>query len=412
MIDRYTDAIMSGIWSEQTKYNNWLAIEQCVVNHVTSIPDYIVTDIQRLRLDQSLLEEIKDKEQEIKHDVLAFVEVMCQFLEEQRPGSSSCFHRGLTSSDLVDTGLAMNLNKAVAIILGEVYNCIKMISKRIDTVSYDSIVGRTHGQHTDYIQWAHKLGVYLNMLHRDAQRLTEVQKEVAVGKLSGPTGNYGFDVDFKLEHKILTQLGLRQEVTATQIVQRDRHAQLLSCLAILASNIEKITRDLWDLCRPEFDECEICLTGKGSSSMPHKVNPWKFETLWGLARNMRAFAQVGFETQITSHERDISNSSSERLTMPQATATIHYMLLSFQDVFGWIALNQTPKIYSGVNRSAVVLYELQKAGVPRNKAYDIVKKASRAVSSGSSNSMLVGLKMCGNEMVLSDAKLKEIFNEA
>jgi adenylosuccinate lyase len=383
MLDRYTSPTMKAIWSEQGKYTYWLSIEQQVCKHLQEhglAPEGTYNAVSDVKITKELIDEIENREKIIKHDVLAFVEVVCEKLPAL---ATSAFHRGLTSSDIVDTTLGIRLTKCMSIIIAETLRVIIALTKFRDKYKNIKQIGRTHGMHTEPITLGHKIYIWIDELFRHKERLDLALSQISVGKLSGPVGMRTGDINFESESQILGVFGLRMETSANQIVQRDRHAFMLSVLALLASSIEKFATEIRHLSRPEIGEiCEGFAEGqKGSSSMPHKKNPISSENLCGLARVVRAQAQIGMENMNLWHERDIFHSSAERYVFPIVTSTMEHMLKKFRKLIENLdihedRLEENLTSDNGYNLSGIILYTLQKNGMPRNEAYNIVQHMS------------------------------------
>jgi adenylosuccinate lyase len=415
--DRYISDVMRSIWSINNKYNIWLMIEKQVIrylNKTNKCPDGCYNEISSISITQSVIDEIQMRERILKHDVLAFVEVISDKLSAS---TSSAFHRGLTSSDLVDTGNAIMITKALDIVLSELFRLIDNITSMINLYGHLYQVGRTHGIHTEPIKLSHKFNIWLDELFRNKERLELVREQIAVGKLSGPVGMRSGDIDFAAEQMILNEFGIRVETSANQIVQRDRYAFLVSTIAILAGSIEKFATEIRNLSRSEVSEFSEGFSDgqKGSSSMPHKRNPIMSENLCGLARLMRGMSVVALENQSLWHERDISHSSAERFMLPIVTGLAEAMLKRMRITLMTMTINEKKlKInlhgMNGYNMSAVVLYKLQKAGMPRNEAYNLVKDIVDANTGDS----VFSYEISTNEKIrayLSNNDIDEIFNQ-
>jgi adenylosuccinate lyase len=364
---------MSDLWSEEAKYAYWLTIERAMMLYFCNGDDELKKEIENLSISDSLIKEFKEEEKIVKHDVLAFVNVISRKLSDK---GSSLLHKGLTSSDIVDTAMALRLVKAIGVIQGELIKCIEELVKIRDDNGTIQIIGRTHGQYAIPMTINHKINIWLAELIRNNNRVKNVRKEIMAGKLSGPVGTRFGHINQEDERSILNIIGLDVESYANQVVQRDRYSMMVCILAIIASSIEKFSKDLWGMARSDVGEISLVQSEgqKGSSSMPHKVNPWQFETIWGLARMVRSHVVPMIESNALWHERDISNSSVERFVLPDITTIVDYMLRTFTSIIQSVRFNETvikERLNTDGRRylSALLLFELQNAGIRRERAY-------------------------------------------
>jgi adenylosuccinate lyase len=322
---------MAKVWSEESKLVRWLDVELAALDgwaEIGAVPGEAVAEI-RERAVPPAPERVAELERETQHDVAAFVDAVAGELGP----AGRYFHYGLTSSDVVDTGLSLQVREAGALVLTELDRALRAVIARAEEHRETLIMGRTHGVHAEPTTFGLKLAGWAFELDRGRARLTHALEGLRVGKLSGAVGNYAA-IDPEVERIACERLGLEPEPVSTQIVQRDRHAELLSALALLATSLEKFALEIRHLARTEVDEVsEPFASGqKGSSAMPHKRNPVVAERICGLARVVRAAAQVGFENVPLWHERDISHSSAERIVFPDAFLALDYML----DRFAWL----------------------------------------------------------------------------
>jgi adenylosuccinate lyase len=322
---------MSKVWSEENKLARWLDVELAALDgwaEVGAVPAGEVAEI-RERAVPPAPERVAELERETQHDVAAFVDAVGR--ELGAPGRF--FHYGLTSSDVVDTALSLQVRDAGGLLLAEVDRALQAVIARAEEHRATLIIGRTHGVHAEPTTFGLKLAGWAFELDRARARLLRALEGMRVGKLSGAVGNYAA-IDPEVERVACDRLGLEPESVATQVVQRDRHAELLAALALVATSLERFALEIRHLARTEVDEvAEPFAPGqKGSSAMPHKRNPVVAERICGLARVVRAVAQVGFENVPLWHERDISHSSAERIVIPDAFLALDYML----DRFTWL----------------------------------------------------------------------------
>jgi adenylosuccinate lyase len=336
MIDRYTRPEMGNIWEPKKRFETWLAIEIAACDAWSSlgrIPPAdadIIRKLRDYRFTDSDIKEIADIEEVTKHDVISFV----TFMQKKIHASSARFiHMGLTSSDILDTSLALLFIQAADLIIADIDGLLAVLKRRAFEFKDTIMVGRTHGIHAEPITFGHKLAVWYEETKRNRARMVEARKSVAVGKLSGAVGTFA-NLDPRVEEIVMERLGLVPEPAATQIVQRDRHAQFFTTLAVVASSVERFAVEIRHLQRTEVAEAqEYFSTGqKGSSAMPHKRNPILSENIDGLARIIRANAVAALENVVLWHERDISHSSVERVIAPDSTILLDFILVRFTNL--------------------------------------------------------------------------------
>ncbi|CAN5232386.1 adenylosuccinate lyase [soil metagenome] len=384
MIERYTLPEMGAIWTEEAKFRAWLKVELAVCRaraHLGEIPSEEV-EVLAEKADFTV-ERIKEVEEETNHDVIAFVTAVSETVAARGAARvARHFHFGLTSSDVLDTAGALQLRNALRLIRDEaralaVLLCDMSLNQR-DTV----MAGRTHGVHAEPTTLGHKLAVWAFEMERNLERLAHAEEVASAGKVSGAVGTYA-NVDPKVETLTCEELGLKPAPASTQIVQRDRHAEVLSTLAILGSTLEKIALEVRGAQRTEVRElAEPFGRGqKGSSAMPHKKNPILAERLSGMARLLRGYAGVGFEDNALWQERDISHSSAERVVLPDSTTLAHYMLRTTRRILEGLRIDEARMRENlnsggGIVYSGRVLLSLVEAGMGRDEAYAIVQGAA------------------------------------
>ncbi len=384
MISRYTTPEMGSLWSEEAKFRSWLRVELAACRARATLGEIPTAEVEELaeRADFTV-ERIEEIEAETNHDVIAFVTAVAETVEAKgAPDAARHFHFGLTSSDVVDTAGALRLRDALDLILDEA----KRLALLLCDMSLDhrgtAMVGRTHGVHAEPTTFGHKLAVWAFEMERNLERLAHAQEAAAVGKISGAVGVYA-NVDPKVEVIACEELGLEPAPASTQVIQRDRHAEALSTLAVLGSTLEKIALEIRGAQRTEVRELEepFGRGQKGSSAMPHKRNPILSERLCGMARLLRGYAQVGFEDNALWQERDISHSSAERVVLPDATTVAHYMLRTARRVLSGLRVNEERmlenlNIGGGIVFSGRVLLALVESGMSRDDAYAVVQGAA------------------------------------
>ncbi len=379
MIERYTLPEMGAIWSEQNKFQKWLDFEIVVCEALSELGEIPEEAVTRIR-DKAAFEvkRINEIEATTDHDVIAFLTNVAEYI-----GNDSRYvHLGLTSSDLLDTTMSMLLKEAGELILARLDDLRAAVKVRALEHKHTLVIGRSHGIHAEPTTFGLKLLMWYDELGRRKQAFQNAVELVSYGKVSGSVGNYAH-LDPKVEDLVMKKLGLKPAPVSTQIVQRDRHAEYMSALALLAATIEKMAVEVRGLQRTEVLEVEEFFKKgqKGSSSMPHKRNPILSERMTGMARLMRGYAMTAMENVALWHERDISHSSVERIIFPDATITMHYMLTK------WTRLIENLLIYPenmrknidmthGLVFSQKLLLELAREGFSREEAYDLVQGAA------------------------------------
>ena len=379
MIERYTLPEIGNVWTEEAKYRAWLKVEIAVCRARAQLGEIPPDEVEELaeKADFSV-ERIHEIEEETNHDVIAFVTNVA----ENAGDVARHFHFGLTSSDVLDTAGALQLRDALELIRGEARDLTMLVTEMALAHRETVMVGRTHGVHAEPMVFGHKLAVWAFEMERNLGRLDRALDVASVGKISGAVGVYG-NVDPKVEALTCENLGISSSPASTQVVQRDRHAEVLSALAILGSTMEKIALEVRGAQRTEIRELSepFGRGQKGSSAMPHKKNPILCERLCGMARLMRGYAAVGFENNALWQERDISHSSAERVVLPDATILAFYMLRTTQRVLRGLQVHkdrmlENLNIGGGIVFSGRVLLALVEAGMTRDDAYAVVQGAA------------------------------------
>jgi adenylosuccinate lyase len=377
MISRYTGAEMGRVWSDQHKYETWLQVEVAAADAMGRagiIPSEAARDIrERGRFDVARIEEI---EQVTQHDVIAFTTTVAEHVGP----SARWLHFGLTSSDVIDTAQALQMRDGCDLILRGIADLLQAVRHRAEEHRHTPMIGRTHGVHAEPMTFGLKLALWYAELERDAERLGRARKTVSVGKMSGAVGTFAH-LPPAIESEVCRSLGLEPAPVASQVIQRDRHAELLSVLAITASSLEKFALEIRGLQKTEIGEVEepFGKGQKGSSAMPHKRNPVGCEQIVGLARLVRANAGAAFENNALWHERDISHSSVERVILPDSFIALDHMLRRFTRIVNSMVvyperMRENLERSRGVVFSGTVLLELARRGVPRERAYEWVQR--------------------------------------
>ncbi|MCS6778001.1 MAG: adenylosuccinate lyase [Chloroherpetonaceae bacterium] len=382
MIDRYSTPELRALWSPQNKTQKWLDVEIAVcegLEHFGLIPAGTTGKIRaNARFD---LERIAELEKETRHDVMAFVKNVTEHLGPE----GRFLHYGVTSYDIVDTALALLLRDAVDQILVRAHRLTEVIRRRAREHRDTVCIGRTHGIHAEPITFGFKLATWLDEMNRNIARLVQARQVINVGKISGAVGTHA-NISPEVEQYVLHRLGLEVAPISTQILSRDRHAQLMAALAILAASLERFATEIRNLARTEIREVqEYFAEGqKGSSAMPHKRNPWNCETICGLARVVRANLHPVLESMATWHERDLTNSSVERIVLPDTTTLVDWMLEKFTGILDTLIvfpenMRRNLEMMGGLVCSEQVMLALIARGMSREEAYGVAQRnAARA----------------------------------
>jgi adenylosuccinate lyase len=380
MIRRYALPEMSAVWSGESKLRHWLRIEVLACEawaRVGRIPD---ADLRRIGAATVTTDRVGELEATTHHDVAAFV----QAAAESVGPAGRWIHFGMTSSDLLDTGLALQLREAADLLLAKLERLLAVVRDRALEHRVTVCVARTHGVHAEPTTFGHKLAVWAFELARDRERLRRARETVSVGKVSGVVGTYAAIDPFVEEH-VCRELGLQPAEAATQVIQRDRHAEFVSALAITAATLEKIAVEIRHLARTEVREVEEPFEPgqKGSSAMPHKRNPVLCERITGLARLIRSNLQAALEDVALWHERDISHSSVERVILPDSTIALDYLLHLAGHVVEHLRvfpdrMRENLEAGGGLVYSQQVLLALIEGGMGREEAYRVVQDAAAA----------------------------------
>ena len=377
MIDRYTRPVMGKLWELENKYQKWLDVEIAACEAWSEIGEIPRDTVKFIKENAGFdIEKIDEIEKVVKHDVIAFLTSVAHSL-----GTDSRFiHKGLTSSDILDTALALLMREASDIIIKDIKDLMEVIKKQAYTYKNTPMIGRSHGVHAEPMTFGLKFALWYEDMRRNLLRMKKAKEMISIGKLSGAVGTFS-NIPPVIEEKVCRKLGLKPEPVATQIVQRDRHADYMTTLALIAASVEKIAVEIRHLQRSEVLEAEepFMKGQKGSSAMPHKRNPIGCENLSGLARIVRTNSLAALENIALWHERDISHSSVERVIIPDSTILVDYMLNRLQGILH--ALHVYPRRMKenmersyGLFNSQRVLLALLDKGLIREDAYEIVQR--------------------------------------
>ena len=377
MIRRYTNPEMGAIWSEQRRYETWLEVELAATDVMADagiVPAEAARELRaRASFDVARIEEI---EQTTQHDVIAFTTAVA----ERVGPAARWLHFGLTSSDVVDTAQALQMREASDLIVRNIAGLMDAVRARAEEHKRTPMIGRTHGVHAEPMTFGLKLALWYAELQRNLDRMLRARDAIAVGKISGAVGTFAH-LDPAIEAQVCERLGLQPAPVSSQVIQRDRHAELMSALAITAASLEKFALEIRGLQKTEIGEVEepFGKGQKGSSAMPHKRNPIGCEQITGLARLIRGNATAAMENIALWHERDISHSSVERVILPDSFIALDHMLRRFTRIVRGMVV-YSDRMLENLNRSrgvvfsGTVLLELARRGISREQAYEWVQR--------------------------------------
>lgn len=415
MLARYTLPRMGSVWEPENRFRKWLEIEILACEAQAKlgvIPEEVVEAIRRKAgFDVDRIEEV---EKETRHDVVAFLTDVAEWVGEE----ARFIHLGLTSYDIVDTALSLQLQEAADILLEDLEGLQKALRAKALEHKLTLMMGRTHGVHAEPTTFGLKMAIWYQEMRRNRRRLETARETISYGKLSGAVGTMA-QIDPFVEEYVCQRLGLKPAPVSSQILQRDRHAEYMSTLAIIASSLEKFSTEIRNLQRTEILEVEegFAKRQKGSSAMPHKRNPIVCERISGLARVVRSNALAAMEDVNLWHERDLTNSAPERVIIPDSTILVDYMLAKFTEVIENLVVYPQNMLHNlqksgGIIFSQPLLLELTKKGVSREEAYSLVQnKAMKAWETEQDFTELV----LGDEEIrkhLSEEKIRRCFDPA
>ena len=388
MIERYSRPAMSQVWSEENKFKSWLKVELAVCEVFAERGEIPPADWQEIRDKAGFdVPRINEIEAEVRHDVIAFL----TSVSEHVGPASRYIHLGMTSSDVLDTALALQLKEAGIMLLEGLDRVLSELKRRAFELKECPMIGRSHGIHAEPVTVGLKFAIWYDEMGRQKKRLEAAVADIAVGKISGAVGTFA-NIEPEIEEAVCASLGLQPAPASSQIVQRDRHAFFFTTLALVAASIEKFATEIRHLQRTEVGEAEEFFHAgqKGSSAMPHKRNPVLSENLCGLARLVRSYSLTAMENVALWHERDISHSSAERVIAPDATILLDFMLHRFASMMEKLVvypdkMMRNLELTGGTIYSQGVLLALARAGVSREDAYRWVQRnAMQAFNDGGS----------------------------
>jgi adenylosuccinate lyase len=411
MIERYSRPRMKRVWSDENKFGKWLQVEIAVAEawaELGVIPRGALSKIKLARVNLKRMEEIL---KETHHDVTAFLGSVSESLGDE----SRFIHLGLTSSDVIDTALSLQLIEAAELLGQDIKELITVLAQKAIKHKYTPMIGRTHGVHAEPISFGFKLALWTDEMRRNLQRLTEAKKVIAVGKISGAVGTYA-TLSPEVEEKACARLGLAPAPVSSQVLQRDRHAQFVTTLAIIASSLEKFATEIRGLQKTETREVEepFAAGQTGSSAMPHKRNPELCERICGLARLVRGYALTAMENIALWHERDISHSSTERIILPDSCLIVDYTLSLFTSIMKGLQvyppkMKRDIELTKGLIFSQRVMLALIDKGLSRKQAYEMVQRNAMKAWKGNKN--FLTLLKADPEVTAVLPELESLFDE-
>lgn len=412
MIERYSRPQMKKVWSDESKFGYWLDIEIAVCEAWAKIGVISREDITKIKLARLNFKRMEELLKETHHDMTAFLGSVAESLGDE----SRFIHMGMTSSDVMDTALSLQLVEASKILNSGIKELINALAAKAMEYKYTVQVGRTHGVHAEPISFGLKLALWMEEMKRNRQRLADATKAITVGKMSGAVGTYA-TLSPEIEEIACKKLGLSPASISNQVIQRDRHAQYMTTLAIIAGSLEKFATEIRALQKTECHEAEEPFEKgqTGSSAMPHKKNPELCERICGIARIIRGYSVTAMENQPLWHERDISHSSTERVIMPDGCLLLDYALHIFTNVIK--GLNVFPEqmeknlnLTGGLVYSQRVMLALINKGLSRQQAYKMVQRNAMRTWQGEDNFM--NLLKADAEVIehLSSAEVDELFD--
>jgi len=382
MIERYTRREMARIWEPENRFRIWLEIELLACEAQVRLGNVPEEAARRIREKASFdIRRIDEIEQTVKHDVIAFLTSVADYIGDD----SRFLHIGMTSSDVLDTSLALQLVQASDLLIDDIQRLMEVIRRRAFEHRMTPMIGRSHGIHAEPVTFGLKMALWYDEMRRNLTRMRHARETIAYGKISGAVGTFA-NIDPSVEAYVCERLGLMPAPCSTQIIQRDRHAEFFTTLAVIASSIEKFAVEIRHLQRTEVLEAEEFFSKgqKGSSAMPHKRNPVLSENLSGLARLIRGYAVSALENVPLWHERDISHSSVERVIAPDATILLDFMLNRAIGLIGNLVVYpenmlRNLDLMGGLHNSQRILLKLAAAGASRERAYELVQRNAMKV---------------------------------
>ena len=379
MIERYTLPEMGRIWTENAKFQSWLKVEIAACEANCSLGKMPEAALKEIRLNAKFEESrIKEIEKEVKHDVIAFLTNINEYVGD----SGRYIHVGMTSSDVLDTGLSLQLKDSCELLLEEIEKLENEVRSLARKHKNTLMIGRSHAIHGEPISFGFKLAGWLAEILRDKKRLLILKESISIGQISGAMGTYA-NTNPEIEKITCDLLGLKPDTASTQVISRDRHAEYVQTIALIGASLDRFATEIRNLQRTDVLEVEEGFSKgqKGSSAMPHKRNPIRSERVSGLSRILRSYVLTALENVPLWHERDISHSSNERIMLPDVSICLHFMLREMKEIINNLKVYpdnmlKNLNIYGGVIFSQKVLLLLVEKGMSREKAYSLVQKSA------------------------------------
>ena len=379
MIERYTLPEMGRIWTENAKFQSWLKVEIAACEANCSLGKMPEAALKEIRLNAKFEESrIKEIEKEVKHDVIAFLTNINEYVGD----SGRYIHVGMTSSDVLDTGLSLQLKDSCELLLEEIEKLENEVRSLARQHKNTLMIGRSHAIHGEPISFGFKLAGWLAEILRDKKRLLILKESISIGQISGAMGTYA-NTNPEIEKITCELLGLKPDTASTQVISRDRHAEYVQTIALIGASLDRFATEIRNLQRTDVLEVEEGFSKgqKGSSAMPHKRNPIRSERVSGLSRILRSYVVTALENVPLWHERDISHSSNERIMLPDVSICLHFMLREMKEIINNLKVYpdnmlKNLNIYGGVIFSQKVLLLLVEKGMSREKAYSLVQKSA------------------------------------
>jgi len=413
MIERYSRPPMKRIWSDENKFGKWLEVEIAVCDAWAELGVVPRNAIPKIKLAKCNFKRMEEILKDTHHDMTAFLGAVSESLGDE----ARFIHLGLTSSDVIDTALSLQLVEAAELLNQDINELISVLAQTAIRHKYTVMMGRTHGVHAEPISFGLKLALWVEEMRRNKLRLSEAKKVIAVGKISGAVGTYA-TLSPEIEDKACARLRIAPAPVSSQILQRDRHAQFTTTLAIIASSLEKFATEIRGLQKTEVQEAgePFAASQTGSSAMPHKRNPELCERICGLARLVRGYALTSMENIALWHERDISHSSTERIILPDSCLILDYVLSIFTSVMSGLQIypqrmKRNIQLTKGLIFSQRVMLALIDKGLSRQKAYELVQR--NAMKAWKNNKSFLNLLKADAEVStsLSPTELETLFDE-
>lgn len=385
MIDRYSLPRMKAVWDEQNKFQTWLDVEIAVCEALAEFGEIPSEAAAKIKQNSRFsIERILEIERETHHDLMAFVKCVTENLGDE----GKYLHFGVTSYDIEDTAAAIRMRQAADLILEDLEALRNVVGDKAREHKNTLMIGRTHGVHAEPITFGLKMAVWYSQIQRDIERMKQAREEISVGKISGAVGSFA-NIDPKIEESVCRRLGLKAAPVSTQIIQRDRHAHYLATLAIVASSVENFATEMRNLQRTEILEVQEHFEPgqRGSSAMPHKRNPWRFESVSSLARVVRGNVVPALENVTSWHERDLANSAAERIIIPDSCLAVDFMLQTFTKLMGKLVvlpenMKRNLEMMGGLVCSEQVMLALIRKGMSREEAYKAVQRNAASAWEG------------------------------